>query len=136
METVQENITEKLIGVYENLAELQKEKERILISREIDKLSSVDEKIVSLYNHALEISKKRELVNPDPEQVEKINTLYLKISGLEKSNQDLIEHSLNLINKIFTGIMKMVQVQTTEYNQMGKTSNNDDYRLFSVSEEA
>lgn len=127
---------EKLIGIYENLIELQQEKRRVLTTREIDLLGSVDEKIVSFYNQALDISKKRELVNPSENQVKKINELYEKMNTLEKINQAIVEQSLYLINKIFTGMMRLVKVQPEEYTKTGKTNDNEDYRLSSISEEA
>jgi|GEM_PF-1299486 len=136
MESLEENLAQKLITTYENLFEAQKQKERALISREIDKLGSIDEKIVTFYNQALEISDKRDLVKPNEQEVKKINELYLKIAEIEKSNQNLVEYSLNLINKIFTGIMKMAMTHTTEYDKNGKSNNNEDYGLSSISEEA
>lgn len=136
MESVEENLAQRLIVTYENLFDAQKQKEHALISREIDKLGSIDEKILTFYNQALEISKKRELVKPNEQEVKKINELYLKISEIEKSNQTLVEYSLNLINKIFTGIMKMAVAQTNEYDKNGKSNNNENYGLSSISEEA
>ena len=136
MESLEENLAQKLIVTYENLFDAQKQKETALISREIDKLGSIDEKILTFYNQALELSKKRELVKPNEQEVQKINELYLKISEIEKSNQNLVEYSLNLINKIFTGIMKMAVTQTNEYDKNGKSNNGENYKLSSVSEEA
>jgi len=133
---VQENLAEKLIETYEGLYDAQKQKEQALITREIDKLGSIDEKIVTFYNQALDISKKHELVRPSEQEKSKINELYLKITEIEKSNQSLVEYSLNVINKIFTGIMKIAVAQTSEYDKNGKTNNNEDYGLSSVNEEA
>lgn len=127
---------ERLIGIYENLIELQQEKRRVLTTREIDLLGSVDEKIVSFYNQALDISQKRELVKPNENQVKKINELYEQMNTLEKINQAIVEQSLYLINKIFTGMMRLVKVQPEEYTKTGKTNDNEDYRLSSISEEA
>lgn len=128
---------EKLIEIYESLTELQKLKESILVERKIDELGVVDEKIVTCYNRALEISKDRESLKPSAEEVKKINNLYLEITELEKGNQTLIEYSLDLINKIFTGIMKMATVKTKEYDNTGKSNTTtDDYNLSSISKEA
>lgn len=132
----EENLAQKLIVTYENLFDAQKQKEQALVTREIDKLGSIDEKIVTFYNQALEISKNRELVKPSEQEVKKINELYLKIAQIEQSNQKLVEYSLNLINKIFTGIMKMAVTSTTEYDKNGKSNNGEDYGLSSISEEA
>ena len=136
MEIKEDNLTEKLIETYENLVELQKEKKRILEKHEIDKLGSIDERILSLYNRATIIADKRDFVKPNDEERKKIKSLYQEISKLESLNQALIKYSLNLINNIFEGIMKIASVKTTEYTKDGKSAKTDDLNLSSIVEEA
>ena len=136
MEIREENLTEKLIETYENLVELQKEKKRILEKHEIDKLGSIDERILSMYNRATLIADKREFVKPNDEEKKRIKSLYQEISKLENLNQALIKYSLNLINNIFEGIMKIASVKTSEYTRDGKNTKTDDICMSSIIEEA
>ena len=136
MEVKEDNLTGKLIETYESLVELQKEKKRILEKHEIDKLGSIDERILSLYNRATIIADKRESVKPNDEEKKKIKALYQEISKLENLNQALIKYSLNLINNIFEGIMKIASVKTTEYTRDGKSTKTDELNLSSIVEEA
>ena len=66
----------------------------------------------------------------------KIKALYQEISKLENLNQALIKYSLNLINNIFEGIMKIASVKTTEYTKDGKSTKMDEMPLSSIVEEA
>lgn len=136
MEIKEENLTEKLIETYESLVELQKEKKRILEKHEIDKLGSIDERILSMYNRATLIADKREFVKPNDEEKKRIRSLYQEISKLENLNQALIKYSLNLINNIFEGIMKIASVKTSEYTRDGKSTKMDEMQLSSIVEEA
>lgn len=136
MEIKEENLTGKLIETYESLVELQKEKKRILEKHEIDKLGSIDERILSMYNRATLIADKRDFVKPNEDEKKKIKALYQEISKLENLNQALIKYSLNLINNIFEGIMKIASVKTTEYTKDGKSTKMDEMPLSSIVEEA
>ena len=89
-----------------------------------------------MYNRATLIADKREFVKPNDEEKKRIKSLYQEISKLENLNQALIKYSLNLINNIFEGIMKIASVKTSEYTRDGKNTKTDDICMSSIIEEA
>ncbi len=131
-----ENLAQNLIETYEDLIKLQEEKRQILINHKIDELGSLDEKILSLYGRTKDISDKREYLKPTDEQRLKIRELFEQIKEREKINKALVCYSLNAINKIFNGMMKMINVRSDEYNKNGLNSSSEAYDVSSIVEEA
>lgn len=131
-----ENLAQNLIETYESLIKLQEEKRQILINHKIDELGSLDEKILSLYGRTKDISDKREYLKPTDEQRLKIRELFEQIKEREKINKALVCYSLNAINKIFNGMMKMINVRSDEYNKNGLNSSSEAYDVSSIVEEA
>ena len=131
-----ENLAQNLIETYEDLIKLQEEKRQILINHKIEELGSLDEKILTLYGRTKDISDKREFLNPTDEQRLKIRELFEQIKEREKINKALVCYSLNAINKIFNGMMKMINVRSDEYNKKGLNSSSEAYDVSSIVEEA
>ena len=131
-----ENLAQNLIETYEDLIKLQEEKRQILINHKIEELGSLDEKILTLYGRTKDISDKREFLNPTDEQRLKIRELFEQIKEREKINKALVCYSLNAINKIFNGMMKMINVRSDEYNKNGLNSSSEAYDVSSIVEEA
>ncbi|MBR1976726.1 hypothetical protein IKA15_00430 [bacterium] len=131
-----ENLAQNLIETYESLIELQEEKRQILINHKIEELGSLDEKILTLYGRTKDISDKREFLNPTDEQRLKIRELFEQIKEREKINKALVCYSLNAVNKIFNGMMKMINVRSDEYNKKGLNSSSEAYDVSSIVEEA
>ena len=131
-----ENLAQNLIETYESLIELQEEKRQILINHKIEELGSLDEKILTLYGRTKDISDKREFLNPTDEQRLKIRELFEQIKEREKINKALVCYSLNAVNKIFNGMMKMINVRSDEYNKKGLNSSAETYDVSSIVEEA
>lgn len=131
-----ENLAQNLIETYENLIELQEEKRQILINHKIEELGGIDEKILTLYGRTKDISDKREFLKPTDEQRLKIRELHKQITEREKVNKALVNYSLGMINKIFNGMMKMINVRSDEYNKNGLNSSSETYDVSSIVEEA
>lgn len=131
-----ENLAQNLIETYEGLIKLQEEKKQILINHKIEELGSLDEKILTLYGRTKDISDKREYLKPTDEQRLKIRELFEQIKEREKVNKALVCYSLNAINKVFNGMMKMINVRSDEYNKNGLNSSSETYDVSSIVEEA
>ncbi|MBQ3102145.1 hypothetical protein IJC60_03980 [bacterium] len=131
-----ENLAQNLIETYESLIKLQEEKKQILINHKIEELGSLDEKILTLYGRTKDISDKREYLKPTDEQRLKIRELFEQIKEREKVNKALVCYSLNAINKVFNGMMKMINVRSDEYNKNGLNSSSETYDVSSIVEEA
>ena len=131
-----ENLAQNLIETYESLIKLQEEKKQILINHKIEELGSLDEKILTLYGRTKDISDKREYLKPTDEQRRKIRELFEQIKEREKVNKALVCYSLNAINKVFNGMMKMINVRSDEYNKNGLNSSSETYDVSSIVEEA
>ncbi len=131
-----ENLAQNLIETYEGLIKLQEEKRQILINHKIEELGGLDEKILALYGRTKDISDKREHLKPTDEQRLKIRELFEQIKEREKVNKALVCYSLNAINKVFNGMMKMINVRSDEYNKNGLNSSSETYDVSSIVEEA
>lgn len=131
-----ENLAQNLIDIYENLIELQEEKRQVLINHKIEELGGLDERILTLYGRTKDISDRREFLKPTDEQKLKIRELYKQIVEREKVNRALVCYSLNTINKIFNGMMRMINVRSDEYGKNGLNSSSKTYDVSSIVEEA
>ncbi len=131
-----ENLAQNLIDTYESLIELQEEKRQVLINHKIEELGGLDEKILTLYGRTKDISDRREFLKPTDEQRLKIRELYKQIVEREKVNRALVCYSLNTINKIFNGMMRMINVRSDEYGKNGLNSSSKAYDVSSIVEEA
>ncbi len=131
-----ENLAQNLIETYENLIKLQEEKRQVLINHKIDELGSIDEKILTLYGRTKDISDKREFLKPTDAEKLKIRELFKQIVEKEKVNKALVNYSMGVINKIFNGMMRMINVRSDEYNKNGLNSSSEAYDVSSIVEEA
>lgn len=156
------NMIEEAIQGYEELLEFYKEKKQALLTQDKEMLAFVDEKIVAQAKYLTNINKKREeyckendvapvriteLIElaqkeyPEYEEVYetqkvKIREVADKIALIEKTNVELIRHSLVMSDKLLDIIISAAAPQKDNYDQHGKNVDTGDLNIGSIVEEA
>lgn len=149
------------IKVYEEMEELYKLKQAVLVQCKTDELWNVDAKIVSQINNIKNLSVKRKevgkylgnenitmseviqkamdsnktLAEKFREQKKKLNLLTTSISLYETSNLELIKHGLNVTEKRLNIIFNTLTPHANQYDNSGKNTGSGELKISSVIEE-
>lgn len=156
------SMIEDTITAYEELLNLYKEKKQALLKRDTTMLSFVDEKIVAQAKYLTTMNKKREdyckendiapvkitelielAQQEEPEFTEiyekqkvKIREVADELALIEKTNVELIKHSLTMSDKLLDIIISAAVPQKDNYDQHGKNIDTTDLSIGSIVEEA
>ncbi len=156
------SMIEDAITAYEELLNLYKEKKQALLKRDTTMLSFVDEKIVAQAKYLTTMNKKREdyckendiapvkitelielAQQEEPEFTEiyekqkvKIREVADELVLIEKTNVELIKHSLTMSDKLLDIIISAAVPQKDNYDQHGKNIDTTDLSIGSIVEEA
>lgn len=154
-------IEDAFIG-YEELLNLYKEKKQTLLKRDTTMLSFIDEKIVAQAKYLTTMNQKREdyckendiapikitelielAQKEEPEFTEiyekqkvKIREVADELALIEKTNVELIKHSLTMSDKLLDIIISAAVPQKDNYDQHGKNIDTTDLSIGSIVEEA
>ncbi|HNW25473.1 MAG TPA: flagellar export chaperone FlgN [Candidatus Gastranaerophilaceae bacterium] len=157
-----EEAIDEEIRAYENMEDLYKLKQAILIQGKSDVLWDVDAKIVDNMKNIRNLNSKRKevakylgdenftisdvidkaklsndtLAKKLTEQKVKLNVLSSSLSLYEKTNLDLIKHGLVMVGKKLNIIVNTVLPPPNQYNSNGKTIGNEKIEISSIVEEA
>ena len=124
--------------VYNAFLELKsvlEDKKQAIIKKNLEKLSALDEATIVL----VEKINKFDLKNNTFSQEEKDNLKKLgeEIKVIQENNEILINHSLNVINNILSGILNIAQNEKCSYNARGAgCQNSESLDISSITEEA
>lgn len=155
-------IIDEEIHAYEELGELYKVKQSILVNRQCDALWDIDAKIVQRAESIKELGEKRRevarylgneditlseviekakavnesLANNFQSQKNKIGVLSKTISLQETTNMALIKHGLNMVEKTMDIIFGAVAPQNKQYDKSGNNVKSVENLISSVMEEA
>lgn len=128
---------EELKEVYLNLKELLEKKKQVLIHKNADELMRLDEQIICVYNDIKIIFQNKDELNLTQDQKDELNKIAQEIHRIEKDNEVLIIHSMNVINKLFEGILNITSSKSDDYNHLGKKNqSSSDFEISSIMEEA
>ena len=128
---------EELREVYLNLKELLEKKKQVLIHKNADELMRLDEQIICVYNDIKIIFQNKDELNLTQDQKDELNKIAQEIHRIEKDNEVLIIHSMNVINKLFEGILNITSSKSDDYNHLGKKNqSSSDFEISSIMEEA
>ncbi len=121
---------------YMTIKTLLEQKQEALIKKDLESLTTCDEKLICAYNEIKIIYEQKEKLNLTKEQKKELNEITAKIGHLQKNNEVLITHSLNVINKIFEGILNITSAKNADYNHLGKKNQESNLDISSITEEA
>ena len=127
---------EEVYNTYQDLKTALSEKKEAIIHRDLEKLSQLDENILIICNKIDKFDLKNSQNNFTIEQKRKLKTLGGEISVIQENNKILIEHSINVINNILSGILNIATKSRSSYNAHGKCEINGDLDISSITEEA
>lgn len=127
---------EQIKEIYINFEDLLENKKAALIKKDLDSLVSIDEKLICIYNQIKVISEQKDEINLSTGQKEELNKMSENIGQLQQDNEVLITHSLNVIEKIFEGILRITSSAKGDYNHMGKKNQGTNLDISSITEEA
>ena len=131
------NITfEKIKEIYINIKTLLENKQKALIEKNLEVLASCDEKLICAYDEIKAIYEKKDEFELNQSQKKELNEITERINKLQKDNEVLITHSLNVINKIFEGILNISSAKNADYNHLGKKNQDSTLDISSITEEA
>ena len=127
---------EKIKESYISIKTLLEQKQRALVEKNLEELTSCDEKLICAYNEIKIIYERKDEFSLNKEQKEELRALSEQIGKLQKNNEVLIAHSLNVINKIFEGILNISSEKNADYNHLGKKNQDNTLEISSITEEA
>lgn len=127
---------EKIKESYINIKTLLEQKQRALVEKNLEELTSCDEKLICAYNEIKIIYERKDEFSLNEEQKGELRALSEQIGKLQKNNEVLIAHSLNVINKIFEGILNISSAKNADYNHLGKKNQDNTLEISSITEEA
>ena len=127
---------EKIKESYITIKTLLEQKQEALIKKDLEGLANCDEKLICAYNEIKVIYEHKENLNLTQEQKNELNEITAQIGHLQKNNEVLITHSLNVINKIFEGILNITSTKNADYNHLGKKNQEGSLDISSITEEA
>ena len=127
---------DKIKEIYLNIKALLEEKQKALIEKNLETLATCDEKLICAYNEIKIIHDRKNEFSLDENQKKELRELSEQIGKLQKNNEVLITHSLNVINKIFEGILNISSAKNADYNHLGKKNQDSTLDISSITEEA
>ena len=127
---------EKIKESYITIKTLLEQKQEALIKKDLEGLANCDEKLICAYNEIKAIYENKEKFSLTQEEKNELNEITATIGQLQKNNEVLITHSLNVINKIFEGILNITSAKNADYNHLGKKNQENCLDISSITEEA
>ena len=127
---------EEVYNTYQELKTALTDKKDAIIHRDLEKLSQLDENILIICNKIDKFNLKNSQNNFTIEQKRRLKTLGGEITVIQENNKILIEHSINVINNILSGILNVAAKNRASYNARGKCDTNEDLDISSITEEA
>ena len=122
--------------IYLTIKNLLEKKQQALIKKDLEMLASCDENLICAYNEVKNIYENKDKFTLSDEQKKQLNEITAQIGHLQKNNEVLITHSLNVINKIFEGILNITSAKNADYNHLGKKNQDSGLDISSITEEA
>jgi len=126
-----------LIDTFNKLKELLQVKRETIIKKELEKLNETDEQIRELSEFLVKNNYSEIVKTFGAEEKKQIKEAAEEIKNLEKNNEILIKHSLDVINGLLSGILNIASIENCSYDAKGKNRvEQDPYRISSITEEA
>ena len=125
----------EVYNAFLELKSILENKKQAIIKKNLEQLSSMDEATIVL----VEKINKFDLQNNDFSQEEKENLKKIgeEIKVIQQNNEILINHSLNVINGILSGILNIAQNEKSSYDAKGVScQNSESLDISSITEEA
>ena len=130
----------EFIEIKENLEKLKSflnQKKEAIIKKEIETLNKIDEEILVIVEYLNKNDYKKFIENFETKEKEELKAISLEIKKLEEANQNLIKHSLDVINGLLFGILNITNNENSSYNSKGKNlTDESQYTISSITEEA
>ena len=130
----------EFIEIKENLEKLKSflnQKKEAIIKKEIETLNKIDEEIFVIVEYLNNNDYKKFIENFEAKEKEELKAISLEIKKLEEANQNLIKHSLDVINGLLFGILNITNNENSSYNSEGKNlTDESQYTISSITEEA
>lgn len=130
----------EFIEIKENLEKLKSflnQKKEAIIKKEVETLNKIDEEILVIVEYLNKNDYKKLIENFETKEKEELKAISLEIKKLEEANQNLIKHSLDVINGLLFGILNITNNENSSYNSEGKNlTDESQYTISSITEEA
>ena len=125
----------EVYATFLELKEVLLNKKEAIIKKDLEVLNLTDEAVIVL----VEKINRFDLQNNNFSDDEKRNLKKLgeEIKVIQKNNEILIKHSLDVINNILSGILNIAQNEKSSYNAQGRgCQSNESLDISSITEEA
>ena len=127
----------EVLNAYQELKSALELKKEAIIKKNMKQLNTVDENIVVLCEKLEKFDLKNTPNNFSEEEKENLRKLGREIKVIQENNEILIEHSLNVINNILSGILNIAQPDKCSYNSKGiGCAQDESLDISSITEEA
>ena len=123
---------EQLYNCYKDLKETLKEKKEAIIHKNLEKLSALDEDLEVLCQKIARFDIQNNSFSQDEKQT--LKEIAKEIKQIQENNEILINHSINVINNLLSGILN-IKDNNLSYNFKGE-KDKDELDLSSISQEA
>ncbi len=125
---------DEIYSTYKQLKNNLIEKKQTIIQKDLEKMQVLDENMSELCEKITKFDfEKYNLSNEEKDELKKI---VVEIKELNKNNEILINHSLNVINGLLSGILNIVHKEKNTYNEKGIKTQENSLNISSIQEEA
>ncbi len=127
----------EVLNAYQELKSTLEAKKEAIIKKNMEQLSLTDENTIVLLEKIQKFDLKNTPNNFSPEQKEALRKLGNEIKQIQENNEILIQHSLDVINNLLSGILNIAQQDKCSYNSKGMSCTQDEsLDISSITEEA
>ena len=127
----------EVLNTYQELKEVLEHKKQTLIQRNLEEMNKLDEQATVICEKIARFDLKNTPNDFTQEEKEELKTLGIEIKKIQENNEILIKHSLDVINKMLSGILNIAQNEKCSYNSKGESAkDSDSLNISSITEEA
>ncbi len=127
----------EILNAYLELKEILEKKKQAIVNKNLETINKADENTVVLCEKIAKFNLKNAPNDFSEAQKEQLRTLGKEIRDLQKNNEILIKHSLDVINDLLSGILNIARNENRSYDSKGLGKcDNDGLDISSITEEA
>ena len=127
----------EVLSTYQELKTVLETKKEAIIKKNMEQLNLADENTIILLEKIQKFDLKNTPNDFSPEQKTALKELGNEIKKIQENNEILIQHSLDVINNLLSGILNIAQQDKCSYNSKGMSCTQDEsLDISSITEEA
>lgn len=128
---------QEVFSAFLEMKEVLIQKKQSIIKRDLEKLNQTDEMLKVLVEKIEKFDLKNSDNNFSEAQKTALRALGCEIKEIQDNNEILIKHSLDVINRVLSGILNICNTEKNSYNSKGMgCADGENLNISSITEEA